>query len=96
MFTFYKRFMYVQESMSRETWYWTTMNYYTSNRTFKYDYKSNTGAMIATEIVLRIGLLVKCFCIYGLISITSALVLRLILKSSGVIILHCMLLEDLF
>lgn len=38
MFTFYKQFMYVQEVVSNETWFWTLTNYQTSSRTLKYTY----------------------------------------------------------
>lgn len=52
--------------------------------------------MIANEIMDRIGVLIKTFVVFGLVSCVTSLAIRLILKSSSVMILHCIILEDTF
>jgi hypothetical protein len=87
MFTFYQQFMYVQEVLSGETWFWTQSNFQTSSRTLKYYYQDQVGIMIANEFMDRIGMMVKTFVVFGLISCVTSLAIRLILKASSVMIL---------
>jgi len=87
--------MYIQETISGETWYWTSLNFSKSNRTLKYNYGDRISVMVASEILLRIGLFIKCVLVYCIFSNISALVLRMIMKSSTIFLFHCFKMEDI-
>jgi hypothetical protein len=94
MFTFYRKFLYVTEPATGETWYWTAMNFYKSNRTLKYDYKDSTSMMILGEIVFRFILLAQCFLCFAFISLVNALLIRVTIKSSTVLLVGLASIQD--
>lgn len=94
MFTFYRVFMYVGNSASSETWYWSYSNFQLSNRNIKYEYGDSYVMMIAGEFFLRFFIFFSLFVSFGFISIVNALMLRVILKSSHLVLLCLTMAED--
>lgn len=94
MFTFYRVFMYVGNTRSTETWYWTYINYQITNRNIKYEYGDSVVMMIAGEFFVRFFIFVALFVSFGFISIVNALMLRVIIKCSHLILLCLTMAED--
>ena len=94
MFTFYKNYVFTVDVMTTETWFWTTTNFMLSNRTLKYDYNDSLPIMIVCEFVLRIVALFKILMTFGFISIINALIIRLTIKCSIVVMFWYLALEE--
>jgi hypothetical protein len=94
MFTFYRNFIYSLEAKSGEIWYWSTSNFFYSQRSLKYDYNDNTALMIIAEFFLRLVNFMRVVICYGFISVTLGLVIRLAFQCSQVVIFWFMNLED--
>ena len=94
MFTFYKNYIFAVDVKTSETWFWTTTNFMISNRTLKYDYNDSLPIMIVCEFVLRIVAFFKILLAFGFISIVNALIIRLTIKCSIVVMFWYLALEE--
>jgi hypothetical protein len=95
MFTFYRKFMYMQNEQTAESWYWTANNFKLRNRNLKYEYGDSKANMVIGEIFTRIAMFLILFLMFGMISIMNGLLFRVTIKCSSVVIVYCIMLEDI-
>jgi len=95
MFLFNRNTMYVAEVLSGEVWYWSSSTYYGVNRLFKYDYQQDVGSMIIWEILFRFKLFFILTLAFMIISIINALVVRIAIKSSVLVVFPALFLQNI-
>ena len=74
--------MYVSETFSEESWYWSKSNFISTQRTLKYDYSDSISYMIFGEVLMRSYLLLRLTLFFAFISIVNAIVIRMTVKCS--------------
>jgi len=86
MFTFNRKSMYAYEDMSSEMWKWGYSTFVQTARSLKYEYIDSIGNMIAGELMQRLAMVLQVGIGFGIISIVNALLIRVAIKSSVLII----------
>jgi len=94
MYTFHRRPMYVIESMTRETWYWSTQTFKDLNPLMKYDFNDNWKIMIITQVAMKIFKLLGVLVVFASISVTNALFIRICIKSSILLVFPMLLVSN--
>jgi len=82
------------EAISRETWFWSSTNFITSQRSLEYDYHDNVVMMLLGEIIMRILRFFRLLLCYGFISAVNALTIRVAIRASVVMVFGFMHIEN--
>jgi len=77
-------------------WKWTEWTYSSISRTLKHDYNDSMSEMVTNEIWLRFSLFFKMIFGYGVISVVNAILIRVAIKSSVLIIFPILGIIDFF
>lgn len=87
LFTFFRTRVYIFEHVSKESWiYYNTNLFINKNPNFKFDYQESVIMMVAYELIRRILVLCKIVLAFALISCINALIIRLIIKGSAILV----------
>jgi hypothetical protein len=94
MFTFYRNYIVVVETRSKESWFWGVNAFIWTNRNLKYDYDDSAVMLVLGEIFIRVFKFCALLFAFGFISLINALMIRVTIKSSVIVAFWYFKMED--